>query len=77
MTDNEELNEENGDTIDKKTVFFGPAQNSWYKYRIAQLGVKLTTKLPRFRKSFIGNRIFNWGIKNTIGARDTETISEE
>lgn len=61
----------------KKTVFFGPAQNSWFKYKIGQIAVKLTVWSPRIRKNFIGNLIFNWGIKNTIGARETETINEE
>lgn len=61
----------------KKTVFFGPAQNSWYKYKLAQLAVKLTTTSPIIRKNFFGNLVFNWGIKNTIGARETETINED
>jgi hypothetical protein len=60
-----------------KTVFFGPAQNSWYKYKLGQMAVKLTTEFPRVRKNFIGSFVFNWGIKNTIGARETETINEE
>lgn len=65
------------DSDNKKTVFFGPAQNNWYKYKTAQIAVKITINSPLFRKTSVGNFIFNWGIKNTIGARETETINEK
>lgn len=64
------------ENIKSKTIFVGPAQNSWYKYRLGQIAVKYTTKYSILRKIPLGNSVFNWGIKNTIGARNTETIDK-
>lgn len=60
-----------GEDVSSKTVFIGPAQNSWYKYKLAQIIMKILLFIPYARKTpIIGRKLFKWSLENTLGARD-------
>lgn len=54
-----------------KTFFVGPAQNSWYKYKLAQIIMKILLFIPYGTKiPIVGQTLFKWSLENTLGARE-------